>query len=84
MAPAAIHRIAFDGEDSEEFLQLGTRFLLGASAALAIGIAADLGVVVDKLLDWPQAGLAAGVLSGVALLGMWLAYPMALRIRRIS
>ena len=82
MTPAACHRIAFDGEDSEGFHRLGTRFLLAATGALALGIAADLGVVVDKLLNSAAAGMAAGGLSATVLLGLWLVYPLVLRSRK--
>ena len=49
MAPAAFHRIVYAGEDTSGFHALGTRFLLAASVTLALGISADLGVVVAKV-----------------------------------
>src|SRR5207249_6461007 len=46
IAPAAYHRIAEHGEDSEEFYQLSGRFLLAALFWLALGICGDLWVVI--------------------------------------
>ena len=71
MTPAACHRIAFDGEDSEDFHRLGTRFLLAATGALALGIAADLGVVVQVRIRrrpvWRREGVG-GRATGALLL----------------
>lgn len=80
MAPAAFHRIVYNGEDSQEFLVTGSRFILAASGALAIGIAADLYVVVSRSLSSEMAGLTAAVASLIVLLGLWYAIPFALRI----
>lgn len=81
MAPAAYHRIVYAGEDAPDFHRTGTRFLLAASFALAVGIACDLGVVVGKVLGSGAAGAAAGALSFTLLTGMWHAYPAWLRSR---
>ena len=51
MAPAAFHHIVYAGEDTPEFHALGTRFLLAASVTPAFGVAADVGVVVAKVVD---------------------------------
>jgi hypothetical protein len=82
MAPAAFHRIVYAGEDTPEFHALGTRFLLAASVTLALGISADLGVVVAKVIASDRAGLAAAVVSLVLLAGLWHIYPLILRRRR--
>ena len=82
MAPAAFHRIVYAGEDTPEFHALGTRFLLAASVTLALGISADLGVVVMKVVVSGMAGGIAAAVSLIVLAGLWHVYPLVLRRRR--
>lgn len=82
MAPAAFHRVVYAGEDTSELHTLGTRFLLAASVTLALGIAADLGVVVATILKSGAAGTVATGVSLAVLTGLWHAYPALLRRRR--
>ncbi len=42
IAPAAFHRIAFRGEDSEEFHRIGSWFIVAATVPLACGIVGDV------------------------------------------
>jgi hypothetical protein len=42
MTPAAYHRIVYGGEESNELLKLGSRFVMTATVALALGLAADV------------------------------------------
>src|SRR5579871_736855 len=76
MAPAALHRIAFNGEDDETFLRIGSGLVIAATFALALGIAADIHVVFFKVSDDARiAGLTA-LVSLLVLLGVWFAYPL--------
>ena len=49
---------------------------------LALGIAADLGVVVATILKSGAAGMVAAGMSLVVLSGLWHVYPALLRRRR--
>ena len=82
MTPAALHRIAFRGEDTDALLAIGSGFVLAAPAALALGLAGDMHVVIDKATE--SSGLAAGlaVASVVVLFGLWYGLPLALRAKR--
>ena len=82
MAPAAFHRIVYAGEDTPEFHALGSRFLLAASVTLALGISADLGVVVAKVIASDIAGVVAALVCLALLVGLWHVYPLILRARR--
>ncbi|AWN55453.1 DUF6328 family protein [Methylobacterium sp. 17Sr1-1] len=82
MAPAAFHRIVYAGEDTQEFHALGTRFLLAASVTLALGISADIGVVVAKVVSSDMAGLTAALASLALLVWLWHVHPLVLRARR--
>lgn len=76
MTPAALHRIAFHGEDDAGFFRIGSALVVVASCPLAIGIAADVAVVFFMVTyDGAIAG-SAGVAAIVLLLGTWLAWPL--------
>lgn len=69
ITPAAYHRIAEAGEDTERFHRIGTRLLLASMAFLGIGLFADLAVVMHKM----GLSLSASLLVGsVLLLGSYL------------
>ena len=51
MAPAALHRLSFGGEDLEAFLQLGGALVMTAPMLLALAVAAELYVVFDRVLE---------------------------------
>ncbi|MBV9609570.1 MAG: hypothetical protein JO187_08430 [Acidobacteria bacterium] len=80
IAPAAYHRIAEAGEDSEHFHSVASAFLLAALVFLAPGMSGDLFVVLRKTVGSLS---VAGVLAGVLLLlfyGLWFG-ASALRAR---
>jgi hypothetical protein len=79
MAPAAYHRIVYDGEASPDFLRIGTQFLLASTGALALGLAADAYVVIGKLSQSDIAGRLAGASTFVVLVLMWHISPIVLR-----
>ena len=51
IAPAALHRISFAGEDTADFLRLGSAFVIAAPAFLAVGIAGDLFVATFQAAE---------------------------------
>jgi hypothetical protein len=79
MAPAAFHRIAFDGQNSEGFYRLGSRFVIAAAAPLAVGIAGDFYVAVARALQSPFLGAAMAMIIGTVLAMLWFVYPMLVR-----
>jgi hypothetical protein len=82
MAPAAFHRIAYGGEDSEQFHQLGTRLVVAAAMPLAAGITLDLYVAVTKAVDSTAIGTGVAAFAAVILMGLWYVQPLALRLKR--
>lgn len=79
MTPAALHRIAFHGEDADEFYRMGSRLVVAGSLPLAVGISTDVAVVFFKAVNSESIAIAAGCAALVVLLGFWLAYPFWLR-----
>jgi hypothetical protein len=81
MAPAAYHRLVYAGEDSEQFLGLGGRMVFAATIPLALGLAADCCVAVEKILHLTPAAIACGAVMLLGLLTVWHAIPLWLRAR---
>ena len=84
MTPAAVHRLAFAGEDDSEFFKIGSRLVIAASIPLAVGISSDVAVVFFKTTESTAVALGAGAAALFALLGFWLAYPLWRRVRHAS
>ncbi|HUI95910.1 MAG TPA: DUF6328 family protein [Xanthobacteraceae bacterium] len=82
MAPAAFHRITFGGQDSEEFHRLGSGLIMASAVPLAAGITGDFYVAVAKALASEPIALALAALAAATLIGLWFAYPLALRAKR--
>ncbi|MBP0581238.1 hypothetical protein J8I29_18060 [Labrys sp. LIt4] len=84
MAPAAYHRLGYRGRDTEEFHRMASRLVLAATVFLALGLCADIHVVVQKITGSDGlAHLLAG-LSAALLLGLWYVLPLWHRHKRLS
>src|ERR1700731_321072 len=80
MAPAALHRISFGGEDSADFIRIGSIFVITAPLPLALGITLDTYVATARALE---SNLAAASIAGttvIVLTLLWYAYPVWRRI----
>ena len=79
MMPAALHRLSYGGEDSEEFLRIGSALVIAAPFFLAGGIATETYVVLQKVIEdigWSAVGACAAFLVIVLC---WYALPVLLR-----
>ena len=79
MTPAALHRISFAGEDTADFLRLGSAFVIAAPAFLAVGIAGDLFVATYKAAGSQALSLAVASGSMILLVLLWFAIPLYIR-----
>ena len=81
MAPAAFHRIVERGGDTERLHRFASTMLLLAMVPLALGVAADFYIVLDKVLG--STGLALGIAGAslVFLYGLWFGLTIVLRNR---
>lgn len=79
MTPAAVHRLAFRGEDSARFVQIASGLVTAAPAFLAAGIAAELFVVFFKVAESVTLSLGAALLTLLLLGGLWYALPLKWR-----
>lgn len=79
MTPAALHRLSFDGADSEQFLKSASALVIAAPLFLAAGIAAESYVVLGKLTDSKVAAASYAAASFALLFGFWYAVPLLAR-----
>lgn len=79
IAPAAIHRLSFEGVASHRFLRIGATLVGAALMPLALGIAGDIYVAGTRISDSTAVGLFAAVAAGLVMAALWYVYPLALR-----
>ncbi len=82
MTPAAYHRIVERGEETEHFHRFASRMVVAALVPLALGIAAAVYVVVQKVLD-SQLVAVVGALVALALFWeLWFGLTLYRRTQR--
>jgi hypothetical protein len=79
ITPAAVHRLAFRGQDVARFHTIGSVLLTAALVPFALGISCDFYVATFKMLgDARFAAVGAG-LVGLLLGVLWYGLPLVLR-----
>jgi len=81
MAPAAFHRIAYGGDNTEAFYRVGSRLVVGAALPLALGITLDLYVAVTRAFETRLPALLTALGTGLVLVFLWGVQPLLLRAR---
>ena len=84
IAPAAFHRLAFNGADTERFFRLGSALVTAALLPLALGISGDIYVAVARIAKASVIGAAAAALSLILFLSFWYVQPLVLRRSKAS
>jgi hypothetical protein len=79
MTPAALHRLAFHGEDDPQFFDIGSRLVVAAALPLALGISADVAVVVYAITERSGLSFILASIAAAIFLAAWYLYPMAKR-----
>jgi hypothetical protein len=82
ISPAAVHRLAFRGEDSAQFHPIGSSLVTIALLPLAAGISADFYVTATKMTEGPSIAVAMGASAFCGLMFFWFALPLYIRMRR--
>lgn len=81
IAPAAIHRLSFDGQDDPRMHSISSVLITSAMVPLACAIACDVWVALTRLIGESSAALGGALAVLVALLTLWFAVPLFLRQR---
>ena len=84
IAPAAFHRLAFGGNDSEEFHRIGSLFVIIAPLPLSLSIACNVYVAVLKITGSGGVGGVAAMASLLVPLWLWYAGPWLKRGDRFA
>jgi uncharacterized protein DUF6328 len=84
MTPAAIHRLTFDGNDTERFHRIGSRFVIAAAAPLGLGISLDMCVAIGRATGSAAFGTAAGGVAALLFIVLWFVQPLLLRRHLVS
>jgi hypothetical protein len=79
MTPAPYHRLAEGGEHTERFDKVGVRLVLAALVPLALGLAGDYYVVLEKVSGSGALALAGAAAVAAASLTLWFVVPAAAR-----
>jgi hypothetical protein len=82
MAPPAYHRIVEEGQDTERFHRVASRFLLASMPPLALGIAGDVYVVVSAVTHHASAAATCAALTVALFFGLWFGWTLFRRSRR--
>jgi hypothetical protein len=84
MTPATYHRIVYGGALAPDFYRVASRFLLAATVFLALGLSADIHVVVTKITESEAIANALAIATAAALLGLWHAWPWWRRAKKVT
>ena len=79
MTPAALHRLSFDGADSEGFVRAASALVIAAPLFLAAGISAESYVVLGKVTDSKIAAAGYAAASFLVLMALWYVFPLIIR-----
>lgn len=74
MTPAAFHRIAENGEDSERVHEIASGFLLAAMVLLPLGICGDVFVVFRKISGSNAFATATSSVMLIFFYGLWFGF----------
>lgn len=84
IAPAAYHRIAEGGEDTEHFLNVASRLLLWALIFLAPGLTGDIVVAMYRVTHTFFWGVLISIVLLAAFYALWFGYSLWARERNVS
>jgi hypothetical protein len=79
MTPAAFHRVAEGGEESERLVRVAARCVVGAMIPLAMGMSGDFFVIIMKITQSMPLAIAGSSLTLLVFLGLWFGYTLLRR-----
>ncbi len=81
ITPAAFHRIAEHGMDSERLVRLTGWFVMGATIPLGAAMAGEVYVVILKVMESFSMAVVAAVGTFVGSMGLWFGFTLLRRDR---
>jgi Family of unknown function (DUF6328) len=81
IAPAAVHRLAFEGRDNPRLHAVGSRIIAIALLPLVFAIACDVWVALFRLQGGSIVPGVGGLMTACLLVGFWYVMPLIVRLR---
>jgi hypothetical protein len=82
MTPAAYHRLVERGEETEHFHRFASRMLVAALVPLALGLAGDVYVVVQKVTESQLVSVVSGLVILAIFWELWFGLTLYRRTQR--
>ena len=82
LAPAAFHRVAFNGEDAQPVHTVGSAMVTAASAVLGLGLSAEVFVAIAAISGRSDLGVLLALVTLLALGMLWYVWPLVVRARQ--
>jgi hypothetical protein len=82
MTPAAYHRIVEQGEETEHFHRFASKMLVAALVPLALGLAGDVYVVVQKVTDSQLVSVVSALVILAVFWELWFGLTLYRRTQR--
>jgi hypothetical protein len=82
MTPAAYHRLVERGEETEHFHRFASKLLIAALVPLALGLAGDVYVVVQKVTDSQLVSVVASLIILAVFWELWFGLTLYRRTQR--
>ena len=82
MTPAAYHRMVEQGEETEHFHRFASKMIVAALVPLALGIAGEVYVVVQKVTDSQLVSVVSGLVTLALFWELWFGLTLYRRTQR--
>jgi hypothetical protein len=83
MTPAAYHRLVEQGEETEHFHRFASKMLVAALVPLALGLSADVYVVVQKVTDSQLVSVVSALVILAIFWELWFGLTLYRRTQRV-
>jgi hypothetical protein len=81
IAPAAVHRLAYGGQDTRAVHRTGSALITAASLPLALGLSAGVYVAFSAITETRALSATAALVTAIVLCALWYGWPLVLRAR---
>jgi predicted Na+-dependent transporter len=82
ITPAAYHRLVEQGEETEHFHRFASKVLVAALVPLALGLAGDVYVVVQKVTESPLVSVVSALVILAIFWELWFGLTLYRRTQR--
>lgn len=84
MTPAAYHRMVLRGKVSRSLIDFASRLIACAMASFTIAVTLNMFLIGSVVLESELWGMVLGLLTLIAVAGLWFGYPLMSRHQNAS